>query len=392
MSKQGMSLNSDPGYLNEILIVEDTPGSLSLLTELIHGAGFIARQAQDGEMALFSVQCKCPDLILLDVRMPGIDGFEVCRRLKQDPKTAKVPVIFLSALQDTEVKVKGLQLGAVDYVSKPYEPEEVLQRVRTHLELRNLQSRLGEMCNQRTHQLQDEIVERKNAEAKLRESRQKLRELTGYLQDIREQERKSIAREIHDELGQSLTVARIDLTRLTSRLDEPTEKIKESIEGVISVVEEAANTARSISENLRPGMLDLLGLGPALEHHVARFKESTGISCSLHMSNRGEFNVADRVATTIFRILQEALTNVARHAKATLVDIQVADLGEEIVVIVQDDGVGISADKKNKRSSYGLLGMSERVALLGGHVSIDSEAGKGTRVEASVPKSDEASE
>jgi signal transduction histidine kinase len=386
-----LSLNStDADHISgEVLIVEDTPASLALLTELMQNAGYSVRQAQDGEMALLSVQTRAPDIILLDVRMPGIDGYEVCRRLKAEPTTADVPVIFLSALQDIEAKVQGLQLGAVDYIGKPYQPEEVLLRVRTHLELRSLQLHLGEMCELRTRQLKSEIVERQLAESELFESRQKLRELTQHLQEVREAERARIAREIHDELGQSLTVARIDLTRLAAKLDEPREQLQQYVSDIIAILDRATDTARTISEDLRPGMLDLLGLGAAIEHHVTRFGETTGIRCSLKLDNSDELNVDDRVATAAFRIVQESLTNVARHAKASQIDIQVANLGESLLVVVQDNGQGMSDNDTvaaaSKKRSYGLLGMSERAQSLGGSVIIESAPGKGTRIEASLP-------
>jgi signal transduction histidine kinase len=377
--------NSDDIF-GEVLIVEDTPESLELLSELMTAAGYDVRQAQDGDLALLSVQAKAPDLILLDVRMPGLNGFQVCHRLKANPATADIPVIFLSALQDMEAKVQGFQLGAVDYIGKPYQVEEVLVRVRTHMELRNLQLRLSQMVALRTAQLKEEIVERRHAEAELLESKEKLRELSGHLEDVREAERARIAREIHDELGQSLTVARIDLTRIVARLSEPRERIAERLNAVIDILDHTADTARTISENLRPGMLDVLGLGAAIEHHVARFTEATHIPCTLTV-NRGEFEVDSKAATAVFRIVQEALTNVARHAQAKNVSIQVADLDREVLVIIQDDGRGMPTECGGaKKRTYGLLGMSERATLLGGNLQIESTPGMGTRIEASIPR------
>lgn len=371
---------------SEILIVEDTRESMALLSDIMTGAGYVIRQAQDGEMALLSVRSKVPDLILLDVRLPGIDGFEVCRRLKASPETATTPIIFLSALQDSEARVKGLQAGAADYICKPYEPTEVLLRVRTNLELHLLQMRLQEMCDIRTQQLLAEVAERRNAEDELRTSRQKLRELTGHLQDVREKERARIAREIHDELGQALTAIKIDLTRMLARLDQPASQLKPCIDDIINVVDTAANTARAISENLRPGMLDLLGLGPAIEHHVQRFGETTGLTYSLYLDNEGELGRTGNVATAAFRITQEALTNVARHAHATRVDVSVRDTGSALIVTVQDNGDGIlPAPAGQQRGRYGLLGMSERCQLLGGTLSIESSPGEGTRVVAQLP-------
>ncbi|MDO8607587.1 MAG: response regulator [Phaeospirillum sp.] len=147
----------------EILVVEDTPASLDLLSELLVGAGYSVRQAPNGELALWTAQLRPPELVLLDVRMPGIDGFEVCRRLKADPSNAETPVIFLSALDAVEDKVQGLRLGAVDYITKPYQPEEVLARVRTHITLTRLHKALErekmlleQRVNERTADLEAE--------------------------------------------------------------------------------------------------------------------------------------------------------------------------------------------------------------------------------------------
>ncbi|GAB2837575.1 hypothetical protein GCM10027277_00460 [Pseudoduganella ginsengisoli] len=127
----------------EILVVEDTPASLKLLSELLGNAGYLVRQAPDGELALWSAQARPPELILLDIRMPGIDGYEVCRRLKADPQLRDTPVIFLSAQYDTDDKVRGFQAGAVDFIAKPYQSEEVLARTRAHIRLARTQAALA---------------------------------------------------------------------------------------------------------------------------------------------------------------------------------------------------------------------------------------------------------
>ncbi|WNB76640.1 EAL domain-containing protein [Methylomonas koyamae] len=137
----------------KILVVDDTPASLKLLSELLRAEDYEVRSAIDGELALESAFDNPPDLVLLDIMMPGIDGFEVCRRLKAHPATRQVPVIFVSTLSDTEEKVQGFQLGAVDYVSKPYQREELLARVRTHLEIERLRNRLEDAVAVRSSQL-----------------------------------------------------------------------------------------------------------------------------------------------------------------------------------------------------------------------------------------------
>ena len=128
----------------EVLIVEDTPASLKLLSDLLGGAGYAVRQAPNGELALWTAQARPPDLILLDVRMPGLDGFEVCRRLKASPELCQVPVIFLSAQHDTDDKVRGFALGAVDFIAKPFQAEEILARTDAHVRLRRAQLQLAQ--------------------------------------------------------------------------------------------------------------------------------------------------------------------------------------------------------------------------------------------------------
>ncbi len=158
---------------NVIVIVDDKPTNLGVLFDFLTDSGFKVLVAQDGESALQKVEYAHPDLILLDVMMPGIDGFETCRRLKAQESTKDIPVIFMTALSDTVDKVKGFNLGAVDYVTKPVQQEEVRARVTTHLKLRNLQKKL----EAQNLQLQEEIEQRKNAEESLREAEAKYRSI-----------------------------------------------------------------------------------------------------------------------------------------------------------------------------------------------------------------------
>lgn len=141
-----------------ILAVDDTSHSLKLLTELLQADGYEVRSAISGELALRSAVQQPPDLALLDIRMPNMDGFEVCRRLKALPETRNVPVIFVSALSETNEKVEGFQLGAVDFITKPFQREELLVRVRTHLEMNRLRNRLEVLVDERTRQLKANML------------------------------------------------------------------------------------------------------------------------------------------------------------------------------------------------------------------------------------------
>lgn len=138
----------------EILVVDDTPQTLQLLVTVLSGANYAVRPADSGALAMASIEASPPDLILLDVKMPQMSGFEVCRRLKQNPDTQEIPVIFLSGLSDLDDRVQGFQLGAVDFITKPFQREELLARVKTHLELARLRSHLAEEVAKKTHALQ----------------------------------------------------------------------------------------------------------------------------------------------------------------------------------------------------------------------------------------------
>jgi two-component system, NtrC family, sensor kinase len=152
-------------HANSILIVDDTPNNIRILFDILHGAGFKISVVKSGEMALEKVSFIQPDLILLDVMMPGIDGFETCSRLKEDANTKDIPVIFMTALSDVENKVKGFKLGAVDYITKPIQVEEVIARVNVHLALRNAQV-----------QLINEVTERREAQTKLQQTLKELQQ------------------------------------------------------------------------------------------------------------------------------------------------------------------------------------------------------------------------
>jgi PleD family two-component response regulator len=140
----------------EILVVDDTPDNLHYLTLLLEKRGYTVRMALEARLALKSVAAKTPDLILLDIDMPEMDGYEACRRLKSDDHSRNVPVIFISALHKTIDKVKGFKVGGVDYITKPIEPEELFARVNTHLTLHLLQQEM-EKKNSALQKALDEI-------------------------------------------------------------------------------------------------------------------------------------------------------------------------------------------------------------------------------------------
>lgn len=138
----------------DILLVDDNPGNLNLLEHILTGAGYQVRSASDGELALRSIKAELPALILMDIKMPGMDGFEVCRKLKEKEETCSIPIIFISVLENERDKVKAFQAGGVDYINKPFHPEEVIARVKTHITLHQAQLNLEKIVKDRSMQLE----------------------------------------------------------------------------------------------------------------------------------------------------------------------------------------------------------------------------------------------
>ena len=169
-----------------ILVVDDNPANLRLMSSVLREAGYAVRVAPGGPQALESVNARLPDLILLDIRMPDMDGFEVCERLKAEPQSRDVPVIFLSALQDSADKLRGFAVGAVDYITKPFVAEEVLVRVQTHLALRGLQRALEQRVEERTRALRtlsagnQAVVHADTVEEMLKRMGQAITDVGGY--------------------------------------------------------------------------------------------------------------------------------------------------------------------------------------------------------------------
>jgi two-component system sensor histidine kinase UhpB len=234
-----------------------------------------------------------------------------------------------------------------------------------------------------------DITERLRAESELTLSREQLRSLAAHLQDVREEERTRIAREVHDELGQMVTGLRMDLAwlekRLPSAADHPAGGLLAAkTKGMAELLDRMVKTVRQIAADLRPGMLDDLGLAAALEWQARDWQARTGIEC--HVSaGLGRMTVPPERGTALFRIFQEALTNVARHAHATQVEVRLRVEAGWLLLEIQDNGRGITEAERQRAKSLGLLGMKERATLLGGEFGISGEPGRGTTVRVRIP-------
>jgi signal transduction histidine kinase len=229
-----------------------------------------------------------------------------------------------------------------------------------------------------------DITERKRNQASLEKSRKHLRSLAARLQNIREQERAMVAREIHDELGQALTVLKIHVTLMSNKFRKDQQDLKVKAVLISKMIDNIVESVQKISAKLRPDILDELGLVAAIEWQSKEFEKLTNIRCSLTLPD-DELTIEQNKATALFRIFQEALTNVARHSEADKVSVTLIRDNNNLTLQVRDNGAGITPGQISDSKSLGILGMKERAMVFGGEVLIDSIFGKGTILTVKLP-------
>ncbi|HET9664429.1 MAG TPA: response regulator [Burkholderiales bacterium] len=360
----------------KILAVDDDQRNLLALRELLDAPGQTLVLSSSGEEALRCVEREEFAVILLDARMPGMDGFTTARRIRERPGPRHTPIIFLTAAYEDLASIfRGYEVGAVDYIVKPLIPEVLRSKIAVFVDLYN-----------KNVALTREIAERRVTEERLRESEENLRALAARLQSVREEEQIRIAREIHDELGQALTGLKMDLTWLASGLRPEQQALVEKTTAMFRLIDGTIRSVRRIASGLRPEVLDEIGLAAAISWQARDFQVRSGIRCNVQIPADGPPLDPAR-STAMFRIFQELLTNVARHAHATRVDVCMGMEDGAIWLRVQDNGKGISEAKISSSKSLGFLGMRERVLPFDGKIEIRGQRGKGTSVTIRIPLS-----
>jgi len=369
-----------------ILIVDDTPVNIKVIVDFLQSYGFGIRITRSGENAVKRVQYDKPDIILLDVLMPGMDGFETCRRVKEIEATKDIPIIFMTSLTSIEDKVKGFEVGAVDYVTKPLHQEEVLARIKMHLRQRELAQNL--QAKNRQLEISSQVEKGRLFEA-VTQQREQLRTLNTRLTEVQEAERKELARELHDEMGQALTAIRINLTAMEKALTDCSPDIKERLTETESLTDQTLEQIREMSLNLRPPMLDDIGLVPTLRWYIKRYAKRMDVKANLVVTGLEHERLDPNLETVLYRIIQEALTNVAKHARADLVRLYLQRDNSAVQAVIEDNGCGFNIEDVMSRgisdSGTGLVGIRERVTLLGGSLDIQTEPEQGTRLSIEIP-------
>ena len=211
-----------------------------------------------------------------------------------------------------------------------------------------------------------------------------MRELSSHIQDALEQERLHIARDIHDDMGGTLTAIKIDIAWLIERLGPQNLELLAKAKGIEELVARCSKSANNISRTLRPSVLDSFGVIAAIEMEAEEFEKRTGISCPINQVDEG-MEISPDTSIALFRIFQETLTNIMKHAKAGQVKVDICNRADGVDLVVSDDGIGLKETDRLKPRSFGLRGIQERVAHLNGEVNISSIPGQGTTVAVHVP-------
>ena len=340
-----------------VLFIEDSVSDFALMQATLRRAGilFQPRRVETEQEMRDALAAQSWDAIISDYSLPTFNA-ESALQLAQH-HNADVPFLIVSGEIGEGAAVEAMLAGADDYIMK-----NNLRRLPPALK-RSL--RAAQTRRQRLH------------------AEEQLRELSRHADRLREQERAELAREIHDDLGQNLLVLRIDADMLASRTQQRHPRLHARARATLGQIDATIKSVRQIINDLRPTVLDL-GVNAAVEWQAAQFRARTGIACEVSESH-GDISVSDQCATALFRILQESLSNISQHANASRVRIRLEKDHGNVSLTVSDNGVGAGADGRNKHGSFGLVGIEERIKLLGGTFLIDSSPGAGMSVQVTVP-------
>jgi len=317
------------------------------------------------------------DGVLADVQMPEMDGIEMCRVLKDDPRTKNLPIVLITSHGTTpEACAEGLLAGADDFICRPIDNSELVARLRVMIRLRRAENALR-ASNDR---LRASVAEKTE---QLRASRDELRALYGHAGEVREAERLAVAREIRDDLGQKFTETMAEVEALQKSLGDEGGGIAAQGGRIVALVQDGLDAVRRICLDLRPAVLDELGMAEAVRWLGRDFQRRFDVRCRAVIQGT-EVHVAKDVEIAVFRIVQECLANVSRHAHAKSVDIQLLLKPEVLNLVVRDDGIGLPAEALTRDGSFGIRAMRERVSAMSGSLTVENVE-PGTAVKITLP-------
>ena len=341
-----------------ILIVDDDAQMAKLIAQGLGRQGYACSIAHDAQKALEICEQRRFELVITDVRMPGIDGLALTKVIREK---YDADVIVISGYLERADFNAIMESGASDFIEKPVNLGELQFRIRR-------------------------VIRERNTLRDVEQAQNKFRNLSLRTEDIREKEKALLAGEIHDEFGQTLVALKFDLTWIKKKLTNPPRSISEKIESVLDLVDNLGKKTKDVITELRPAVLDHFGLCSAIEWQRDYFENKTGMKCALDIRIKSrEEDFGNAIATALFRILQESLSNVVRHANASAVKISLEESNGILFFIIEDNGKGFQFENNSDTRSFGLMGMDERAQSLGGKCDIVGTPGHGTRVKVSVP-------
>lgn len=378
--------------MKKILVIDDVKNNLILIRSILSKqfSDFKILLATSGMEGLVLAKSELPCTILLDIYMPGMDGFEVCRQLKSDDKTSSIPILMISAYgSDSKVRVKGLNAGADAFITKPFHMEELIALVNVMLRIKNAE----DLLRDKNKHLETTVRKLKKAERiqkqniiQIKKYQDKLKKLNSDLVLTEEKERKSIAGYLHDGIGQTLSLAHIRLTSLEN--GNLSGKTRQTIEESTKLIDSAINDSRLLTYDLSPPILYELGLIPAIRWKLDQIKEKGKIRSVLN-SEIDSVNLDTNSLILVYRVICELLLNIVKHAEANKILVDIKDSKNCYQIKVHDNGKGFDFDSisnNNKPSGYGIFSIQERLDSLNGKLKISSNYDSGTTATVMVPQ------
>jgi PAS domain S-box-containing protein len=378
--------------LARILLADDNADMRQYVQRLLREQYEVVAVA-DGESALKSARQRRPDLILSDVMMPRVDGFELLRTVRADEDLKSIPAILLSARAGEESRVEGLDAGADDYLVKPFSARELVARVGSSLAMAKMRRESTEKFRALSEHLDAEVRARtKELEERsndLLKQSQQMRELSRRLLQTQDEERRHISRELHDSAGQTLAVLGMNLAQLLREARGKDPAITKRAEAAEQIVQQLQQEIRTASYLLHPPLLDEIGLASALEWYTQGLSDRSGVNITLKIP-RDFGRIPREIELVIFRLVQECLTNIHRHSGAKNAVIYIWRVHDIVSIEVSDDGRGMPGDKlaevQRGGSGVGIGGMRERVRQFQGEMKIESDS-SGTKIFVTIPGS-----
>jgi len=354
----------------KILVVDDVPQNVRLLDAVLSSNGYGVTAAASGKEALEKVTAELPDLVLLDIQMPELDGYEVCRRLRADPATAFLPVVMITS-SDSEVRVNALEAGADDFVMKPFDQQELLVRVRSLVRIKQyhdlIEAQAAELAGWN-----------RTLETRVEEQTVELRASRSRVVSAADAERRRIERDLHDGAQQHLIGLAVHLRLVHDLADSEPEKAKEMLEALGEDVQVALEQMRDLAHGIYPPLLQDRGLGDALAAAARKAPVRTSVDTD------GLARFEPDVEATVYFCCLEALQNASKYAGGgATATVTVRQESGALLFEVVDDGAGFDAE--HRRRGVGLTNMQDRVGAIGGSLRIESVPGRGTTVSGIVP-------